>query len=363
MQKLGVKQYRWSEIALKIGQGRTGKQIRERWFNVLDPSVSRLPWSVGEDEKVLRSHTELGNRWSEMCYHIKGRLDNQIKNRWHSGLRPKVERYISVKYGKEHVNNVDSFGRFVCIVEDDVVELVRQWGVQAQYKEKLNNLASERDAYYATLAAKRRRDLKIAADELIKMAAEEALSREWQRRASQGGVGTAPAVGTSANPRAFTAELMCSSAATVEEKTDETVPFYVRAPQTQEPNPPPGFMRGAVCTVAASSSTSAGDMAPALPVATPVSAAAGVVVLSPEASRTAKNNRSRVVPEVFSATGLVNPREEATCVDVVEETSRVAPYVQAEMRGADGGGQFRVDTDMGPFLVALADRVVEVETS
>jgi hypothetical protein len=39
---------KWSKCGALIG-GRSGKQCRERWVNVLDPSVKRGEWTVEED--------------------------------------------------------------------------------------------------------------------------------------------------------------------------------------------------------------------------------------------------------------------------------------------------------------------------
>jgi Myb-like DNA-binding domain len=38
----------WGMIAQHI-DGKTGKQVRERYINKLDPSIKRLPWSEEED--------------------------------------------------------------------------------------------------------------------------------------------------------------------------------------------------------------------------------------------------------------------------------------------------------------------------
>ena len=47
----------WRSVADMI-PGRTGKQVRERWFNQLDPTISRLPWSGEEDSMLLQVREE-----------------------------------------------------------------------------------------------------------------------------------------------------------------------------------------------------------------------------------------------------------------------------------------------------------------
>jgi len=85
----------WSLIAegLKTAcnvSDRTGKQCRERWHNHLDPIINKAPWTKHEDEILMRMHSEVGNKWSEISKHLTGRTDNSIKNHWYSTMRRHV---------------------------------------------------------------------------------------------------------------------------------------------------------------------------------------------------------------------------------------------------------------------------------
>ena len=42
----------WSK-ATKVIRGRSGKQIRERWFNTLNPNVKKGEWSASEDALIF----------------------------------------------------------------------------------------------------------------------------------------------------------------------------------------------------------------------------------------------------------------------------------------------------------------------
>ena len=42
---------------------RTGKQCRERWFNHLDPSISKEPWTEEEETILFKTHKIEGNKW------------------------------------------------------------------------------------------------------------------------------------------------------------------------------------------------------------------------------------------------------------------------------------------------------------
>jgi len=44
--------------------GRLGRQCRERWHNVIDPSIVRREWTPEEDQFILKMHGEIGSKWS-----------------------------------------------------------------------------------------------------------------------------------------------------------------------------------------------------------------------------------------------------------------------------------------------------------
>ena len=54
--------------------GRTGKQIRERWHNQIDPNVKKDKWSKEEDDILIEAHSRLGAsvsvRESRMVYGV-----------------------------------------------------------------------------------------------------------------------------------------------------------------------------------------------------------------------------------------------------------------------------------------------------
>mmetsp|Transcript_2498 Transcript_2498/g.2898 ORF Transcript_2498/g.2898 Transcript_2498/m.2898 type:complete len:482 (+) Transcript_2498:162-1607(+) len=81
-----VKEYgpkKWSIIASHV-KGRIGKQCRERWLNHLDSSVKKTPWTEEEDQTLLNSQSEVGNKWCEIAKRLPGRPENAVKNRWNS---------------------------------------------------------------------------------------------------------------------------------------------------------------------------------------------------------------------------------------------------------------------------------------
>jgi hypothetical protein len=80
----------WPVVSALLDNQRSPKQCRERWFNHLDASVSRIPWTIDEDIAVFTLHRQLGPRWSIIAKHVPGRPDNAIKNRWNSSISKRI---------------------------------------------------------------------------------------------------------------------------------------------------------------------------------------------------------------------------------------------------------------------------------
>lgn len=80
----------WTKIANKL-PGRIGKQCRERWHHHLNPNVIKKKWTLEEDTRIVRLYLKHKTRWSEIARHVEGRTDNQIKNRFNSNLKKRLQ--------------------------------------------------------------------------------------------------------------------------------------------------------------------------------------------------------------------------------------------------------------------------------
>lgn len=66
---------------------KTGKQIRERYINKLDPNIKNIAWTKEEDIVLIKCIKEFGSKWSEISKNIPGRPENMIKNRFYSYIK------------------------------------------------------------------------------------------------------------------------------------------------------------------------------------------------------------------------------------------------------------------------------------
>ena len=81
----------WSQIAAQIS-GRDAKRCRERWFNILDPSLKKIRWTNKKDAVIWEQHRKLGNQWAEIAKLLPGRTPDSVKRQWMSLLRRNSKR-------------------------------------------------------------------------------------------------------------------------------------------------------------------------------------------------------------------------------------------------------------------------------
>jgi hypothetical protein len=80
----------WAMISA-VMTGRTGKQIRDRYLNKLRPNIKCGDWSAEEDDLMIKLLKEIGNRWSLIATHLPGRTEGQVKNRYYSSIKKRLE--------------------------------------------------------------------------------------------------------------------------------------------------------------------------------------------------------------------------------------------------------------------------------
>ena len=85
-QLVNVYGYAWSKIA-KVMQTRNGKQIRDRYMNVLNPKFSKKKFTDDEDRKLIQMYMKYGPCWSFVAKFFPLRTADMIKNRFHSSIK------------------------------------------------------------------------------------------------------------------------------------------------------------------------------------------------------------------------------------------------------------------------------------
>ena len=84
----------WTLISNQMGQNRTGKQCRERWYNQLNPNKKKNNWTNEEENILFIKHMNLGNKWSDIASFLPGRTLNDIKNHFYSKLRKFIRKIL-----------------------------------------------------------------------------------------------------------------------------------------------------------------------------------------------------------------------------------------------------------------------------
>ena len=82
----------WFNLS-KIFKNRNAKQIRDRYVNILDPTINRTKFTQEEDNLILELFKKHGTCWSSISKKFNNRTCEMIKNRFYSHLKKKYLNY------------------------------------------------------------------------------------------------------------------------------------------------------------------------------------------------------------------------------------------------------------------------------
>ncbi|CAD5193781.1 unnamed protein product [Musa acuminata subsp. malaccensis] len=95
----------WSSVPARAGLQRNGKSCRLRWINYLRPGLKHSDFTPEEEGIVMKLHTLLGNKWSQIAMHLPGRTDNEVKNHWNTHLKKKL---VKIEGSSSHASMTKS---------------------------------------------------------------------------------------------------------------------------------------------------------------------------------------------------------------------------------------------------------------
>lgn len=82
----------WQAVASFVGNDRTRAQCSQRWNRVLNPEISKANWSKEEEELLLKSVNQFGNKaWTRVAQQFGNRSDVQCRFKYNY-LMKKLEQ-------------------------------------------------------------------------------------------------------------------------------------------------------------------------------------------------------------------------------------------------------------------------------
>ncbi|KAL9006264.1 MAG: hypothetical protein Q9188_000986 [Gyalolechia gomerana] len=80
----------WRELAKKV-PGRTNKDCRRRWCNILADGTAKGPWTESEDERLSNAVRENGPKWTRVAALVGTRNSDQCSSHWSLSLNPDID--------------------------------------------------------------------------------------------------------------------------------------------------------------------------------------------------------------------------------------------------------------------------------
>ncbi|KAI4287332.1 MAG: hypothetical protein L6R35_003413 [Caloplaca aegaea] len=80
----------WRELAKSV-PGRTNKDCRRRWCNILADGTTKGSWTESEDERLSHAVRENGPKWTQVAAAVGTRNSDQCSSHWSLSLNPDID--------------------------------------------------------------------------------------------------------------------------------------------------------------------------------------------------------------------------------------------------------------------------------
>jgi hypothetical protein len=82
----------WTVISKFVGNARTRSQCSQRWYRGLDPTISKVPWSKEEEDRLVTLIAQFGDRsWTAIASRIGNRSDVQCRYKYRQIQKEKAK--------------------------------------------------------------------------------------------------------------------------------------------------------------------------------------------------------------------------------------------------------------------------------
>lgn len=143
----------WRIIA-KFLPSRTGKQIRERYLNILNPNICYRSFTKDEDDLVYLLQKKLGNKWKDFSKYFNKRSPDMIKNRYYTYVKFKINDQCIKEYNfciqniienlskeKDHLENISHLRNLLKILLEEEKYINKKNAYYFKHEEHSNCLS------------------------------------------------------------------------------------------------------------------------------------------------------------------------------------------------------------------------------
>ncbi|KAL7529778.1 hypothetical protein ACHAXR_003146 [Thalassiosira sp. AJA248-18] len=98
------KRMNWSDFADEHFPTRSGRQVRDRWVNFLNPVLKHHSFTPEEDLQLWEGQHIFGTKWTEIGTKVfhSTRSENAVKNRWNSSA---FKKFVAMEFGPDAYKN------------------------------------------------------------------------------------------------------------------------------------------------------------------------------------------------------------------------------------------------------------------